>query len=614
MGKQQSLTIKPEKRKSKKEAAIDFNKNFFIVPHIATIKTTYEGQAFDTMLHAMFGRMTGWTSPASFGLAIYDWLAHLQISPAKQVDLMRKAVKNIENLGMSAFTSSGLNPFATPVICIKPKTGDHRFKAKEWDVFPFNLYEEVFLLCERWFDEATTSVRGVSKHHEDVVNFAARQMLDMLSPSNFPFTNPEIIKSTIQEGGMNFVNGFYNFIEDVYRSRNNLAPAGSEKFEVGMNLAITPGKVIYRNNLIELIQYEPTTSEVYAEPILIIPAWIMKYYILDLSQHNSLVKYLVDHGHTVFMISWKNPDSDERNMGLDDYINLGIMSSISAINQIIPEAKIHAAGYCLGGTLLMIAAAAMAHLSDNSLKTLTLFAAQIDFRDPGEMSFFIDPSQVTYLEDIMWEKGYLDGVQMANTFSMLRSNDLIWSRMIHDYLLGKRRPLNDLMAWDNDTTRLPFRMHSEYLRNLFLNNDLVHGRYKVGRRRVALVDISEPIFVVATIKDHVSPWRSVYKIHLYTNTQTTFVLTNGGHNAGIISEPGHEGRMYQMATHDKGDKQISSDTWHENAPKYIGSWWPAWENWLASHSSGKTNPPPIGNPKADYPVLCDAPGTYVMEK
>lgn len=290
------------------------------------------------------------------------------------------------------------------------------------------------------------------------------------------------------------------------------------------------------------------------------------------------------------------------------------MSAIDVINNIIPDKKINAVGYCLGGTLLMIAAAAMAGRGDERLKSITLFAAQVDFRDPGEISLFIDQSQITYLEDIMWEKGYLDGSQMSWAFSMLRSNDLIWSRMIHDYLLGKRRPITDLMAWDYDTTRLPYRMHSEYLHDLFLKNNLVQGRYEVNKKRIALSDIKAPLFVVSTIKDHVSPWRSVYKIQLFTNTDFTFVLTSGGHNAGIVSEPGHRGRYYQMDTRKAGDKHIGSNAWLEKASHYKGSWWPAWDKWLVNLSDGQMARPHMGNSKKDFGVICDAPGTYVLQK
>ncbi|MDR3477253.1 MAG: alpha/beta fold hydrolase [Gammaproteobacteria bacterium] len=574
----------------------------------------YDNEVFDIMLNACFAKLTCWLSPTSLGLAMHDWLSHLALAPAKRVDLANEAKKNLEALFSYAYSQCESGIGVKPNPCVEPRLSDSRFNKEEgWDTFPFNFYSQNFLLAEKWWNDATKNIHGVSKHHEDIVNFTTRQFLDMLSPSNFPITNPQVIAATLTEGGMNFLRGFQNFIEDYSHLEHKLPPIGSEKFIVGKDVAVTPGKVIYKNRLIELIQYEPTTAQVYAEPILITPAWIMKYYILDLSPHNSLVKYLVDHGHTVFIISWKNPDNCDRDLTLNDYLDLGILSSLDVINKIVPNQKIHATGYCLGGTLLMIAAAAMAQTNDERLKSLTLFAAQVDFRNPGELSLFIDQSQISYLEDAMWEKGYLDGPQMAGAFSMLRSNDLIWSRLIADYLLGRRRPLNDLMAWDNDTTRLPYKMHSEYLRNLFLNNELVHGRYKVNKKPIALNDIQKPLFVVATIKDHVSPWRSVYKVQLYTNAELTFVLTSGGHNAGIVNEPGHKGRSYQIGLRVAGARHINADQWLERNPSKVGSWWPEWEKWLTERSGVKIAPPALGEAK-NYPVICDAPGTYVLQK
>jgi polyhydroxyalkanoate synthase subunit PhaC len=572
-------------------------------------KSFYEGETFDIVLHAWMSRFIGWLSPASFNLALFDWLIHLLISPAKQADISRNAAQKLVKFNLYA-AQDLLN---TDKSCATHIT-DKRFKNELWEVFPFNLYTQGFLLTQQWLNEATSNLRGVSVHNQRVVNFTTRQLLDMFSPSNFYWTNPEVLQATFCQAGTNLLNGFNNLFEDVFRYVNALPPAGTDEFKVGVNLAVTEGKVIYRNHLMELIQYEPTTSKVYPEPILIIPAWIMKYYILDLSQHNSLVKYLVDHGHTVFMISWRNPDSSDRNLGLDDYLKLGVLDALEAVGNIIPKRKIHAVGYCIGGTLLMIAAAAMASKSDNRLQTITLFAAQVDFKEAGEILLFVDESQISYLEDIMWERGYLDGQQMAGAFSMLHSNDLIWSRMIRDYLMGKRRPINDLMAWDLDTTRLPFRMHSEYLHDLFLNNDLVQGHFKVNKKKIALIDVNSPLFAVSTLTDHVSPWKSAYKIHLFTDTDVTFVLTTGGHNAGIVSEPGHKGRKYQMATHKRGDKYITSEHWRESATEYKGSWWPAWQKWLVSYSGEKIKSPTMGNDDKGYPVLCNAPGTYVFQR
>lgn len=568
---------------------------------------SYDGQAFDILLHDAIAHFTNCLFPTSYGLAMLDWLVHFVAAPAKQLDLTRKAAHKLLQLNFYQTQQTADLP-------CHARSGDTRFADTLWNCFPFNYYVQSFLMCEEWWNEATLNMRGVSQHHLQIVNFAARQMLDIFSPSNWPWTNPEIIQATYTLNGKNFLNGWQNFVEDYSRVMNYLPAVGTEQFKVGKTVAITPGKVIYRNPLIELIQYLPTTSKVYAEPILIVPAWIMKYYILDLSEHNSLVKYLVDKGHTVFMISWKNPDSHDRDLGMEDYINLGVMAALDAINQIVPQKKIHAVGYCIGGTLLMMAAAAMANQLDDRLQTITLFAAQVDFEEAGELTLFIDQSQISYLEDVMWQKGYLDGAQMAGAFSMLHSKDLVWSRIIHDYLLGERRPMNDLMAWNADTTRMPYRMHSEYLNKIFLHNDLSQGRYQINQKNIALLDVTTPIFAVSTVTDHVAPWKSVYKLHLYTPATVTFVLTNGGHNAGIVSEPNHPGRHYQIATRYAENKYIDAESWQANTPHTEGSWWPAWTDWLKECSGAKVNPPSMGNAKKNYVVLGDAPGTYVLQK
>jgi polyhydroxyalkanoate synthase len=376
---------------------------------------------------------------------------------------------------------------------------------------------------------------------------------------------------------------------------------------------VTPGEVIYRNELIELIQYRPATTTVYPEPVLVVPAWIMKYYVLDLSPNNSLVRYLVSQGFTVFMISWKNPDESYRNVGMDQYRRLGVMEAIAAISKVVPEQKVNALGYCLGGTLLAIAAAAMARHGDERLRTLTLCAAQTDFSEPGELELFMSESQLAFLEDMMEERGYLDGSQMAATFQLLRSNDQIWSRLFHDYLIGKRRPVSDLMAWNADVTRMPARMHSEYLRNIFFNNQLAEGRYLVDGRPVVLQDLHIPIFVVGAESDHIAPWRSVYQIELHVDTDITFLLTSGGHNAGIVSEPGGKERTYRVRTSRRGEPYIDPDTWLRQTPVKHGSWWPEWVRWLKAGSNEFSAPPRMGAPEAGYPPLCDAPGTYVFE-
>ncbi|MBV9575458.1 MAG: alpha/beta fold hydrolase, partial [Gammaproteobacteria bacterium] len=314
-----------------------------------------------------------------------------------------------------------------------------------------------------------------------------------------------------------------------------------------------------------------------------------------------------------FMISWKNPKKKDRLLGMEDYLKLGIMSALKAVSTIIPHTKIHLVGYCLGGTLAAIAAATMARDNDDRLASLTLFAAQTDFTEPGELGLFIDESQVTFLEKMMSEKGYLDTHQLAGAFQLLRSNDLIWSRLIHDYLLGQRKPLTDLMAWNADATRLPYRMHSEYLRKLFLHNELAEGKYVVQNKPIALTDIITPIFVVATERDHVSPWHSVFKINLLTSGDVTFVLTSGGHNVGIVSLPSKKTkRHYRLTTFKENDRYVDADSWYKSTKIKGGSWWPAFEKWLAAHSVANVAPPQMGHEK--YLPLEDAPGSYVLQR
>ena len=389
-----------------------------------------------------------------------------------------------------------------------------------------------------------------------MVEYTSRQILDMVAPSNFPLTNPEILLQTIGTGGLNLAKGWQNLIEDAERAFSGKRPIGAENFVVGRDVAITPGKIVYRNRLIELIQYAPATATVRPEPILIVPAWIMKYYILDLSPQNSLVRYLTEQGFTVFMISWKNPGPEDRDLSLDDYRTLGVMNALDAVNAIVADQKVHAVGYCLGGTLLSIAAAAMARDGDDRLATKTLFAAQTDFTEAGEIMLMIDESQIAFLEDMMWEQGFLDSRQMAGAFQMLRSNDLIWSRLVHEYMLGGRQKMTDLMAWNADATRMPYRMHSEYLRSLFLNNDLAEGRFMVGGKPITLTDIRTPVLAVGTEHDHIAPWRSTYKVNLQFDTEVTYLLTSGGHNAGIVSEPGHHGRSFRIATKHPNDHYL----------------------------------------------------------
>ncbi|HOD36640.1 MAG TPA: alpha/beta fold hydrolase [Syntrophales bacterium] len=569
------------------------------------------GTQLDRMVHAWLGRFTGGISPASLLFAYLDWSVHLAFSPAKQAQLSEKALRKWLRL-LLYMRQCTRDQHAAP--CIEPLPQDRRFVGEDWQRRPYNLWYQSFLLLQQWWHNATTGIQGVSRRHDEFASFAARQFLDVFSPSNYLWTNPEVLRATVEQGGQNLVRGWQNLLDDWDRALLGKKPAGVENFRVGENLAVTPGKVVYRNRLIELIQYTPSTESIHPEPVLIVPAWIMKYYILDLSPHNSLVKHLVEKGFTVFMISWKNPGPEDRDLGMEEYRTLGILAALDAISVIVPGQKIHTAGYCLGGTLLMIAAAAMARDGDERLRSVTLMAAQTDFTEAGELMLFIDESQVTFLENMMWDQGYLDARQMAGAFQMLRTNDLIWSRYVHDYLMGERRPLSDLMAWNTDSTRMPYRMHSEYLRKLFLNNDLAQGRYEVRERPIALSDIRVPLFVVGTERDHVAPWRSVYKIHLLADTDVTFALTSGGHNAGVVNPPGNERASYRVSTKREADRYMDPDTWLEQTPVQKGSWWRAWVAWLNGHSGEQAAPPPMGNPERGYRLLLDAPGTYVLDE
>lgn len=559
---------------------------------------------YDVEVRAALARATGALSPAAALLAAIDWAVHLAVSPGKRLQLLQLTLR----LQRQLVHDAGVRMVAPHGVAPAPE-GDRRFAAPEWQHWPFYLWQRSFLATEKWWDAATHDVFGVEKHHQDLVAFGARQWLDMFSPGNLPWTNPQVVARTVQQGGANLWRGLWYWAEDLQRLASDAPPVGSEAYRVGQTLAVTPGKVVLRNALIELIQYAPATPTVYPEPVLIVPAWIMKYYILDLSAQDSLVKYLVEQGHTVFCISWKNPGEAERGMGMEDYLTLGLQAALDAVNALCPRRKVHAAGYCLGGTLLAIGAAAMARDGDTRLATTTYFAAQTDFSEPGELGLFIDESQLSLLEAQMHETGYLTAQQMAGAFSMLRSYDLLWSRMVGEYLLGERPPMNDLMAWNADATRMPARMHSEYLRRLFLDDDLSEGRFPVGGRPVTLSSLRLPTFMVGTLTDHVAPWRSVHKLHFLCPAEITFALTSGGHNAGIVNPPGPEShRRYRLLTRPAEGPYLAPEEWLAHAAEHAGSWWPAWQQWLAAHSGARVKPPRMGA------ALADAPGQYVLEK
>jgi polyhydroxyalkanoate synthase len=578
-----------------------------------TTKPAPTTQDFDREFRAQVAQMTAGLAPTAFTTAWADWAMHLALSPAKQRELQHHAMERAQDtwaFALGALAGTSLSPtegFAG--------SADRRFDAQDWMQFPFNVYARAYQNNVALLREAVRDVGGVTEYHGQLIEFAVRLLLDATSPSNYLASNPELLALTQSEQGQNLVRGMEHLIEDIGNTLKGGAPAGTEAFEVGKNVAVTPGKVVFRNELIELIQYEPATKQVHAEPILIVPAWIMKYYILDLSPRNSMVKYLVEQGHTVFMVSWKNPDESDRDVGMDDYLDKGFHAALDAVTAIVPRRKVHAVGYCIGGTLLAIGAAALARDHDERLASMTMLAAQTDFSEPGELAFFINPSQLATLEATMHRKGVLESRQMGGAFALLRAQDLVWQPIINNYVKGKRDPMIDLMAWNADGTRMPWRMHSEYLYRLYLDNELATNRFPVGGKLIRLSDISVPMFVVGTEADHVAPWKSAYKVdNLVRSDDLTFLLTAGGHNAGIVCGPVHPKRHYRIRTRRLADPHLAPEDWMDAATKHDGSWWPAWQRWLADHSSGKSKPPAMGAARKGYRAVADAPGQYVRQR
>ncbi len=561
----------------------------------------------DRVAHAAIAKLSGGFSPMAIAEAAFDWALHLAVSPGRQSALALSAFAKQASLAKTA-----LHPLrAAGPAAELGRPDDRRFGAEEWRRWPFSLYADGFLAAERWWDEAASGVHGASPHHLALLNFLGRQALDTVAPSNFLATNPVALKQTLREGGLNLVRGAVNYAADLQRLMRNERTEAAKAFKPGDTVALTKGAVVARTRLAEIIQYSPTTKSVCAEPVVIAPAWIMKYYILDLRPENSLIKHLVDSGFTVFCISWRNPTSADREVGFDDYLSEGLIPAISAALAIAGAARAHLVGYCIGGTLAAIAAAGMVRDNDDRVRSLTLIAAQTDFKEAGELKLFIDDSQLALLEDMMWEQGALEANQMAGTFDLMRSNDLIWSRAIHSYLMGEPERMDDLSAWSSDATRMPYKMHSEYLRMLYLDNDLAEGRFRLNGRLAALQDIRAPIFVVGTERDHVAPWRSVFKVHFLTDTEITFVLVNGGHNRGVVAPPGQGDRHFRIATTASKDPRPDPDAWAAVADYRQESWWLAWFVWLHARSSRDVAPPPLGLASAGLPPLAPAPGDYV---
>ncbi len=493
--------------------------------------------------------------------------------------------------------------------------GDNRFRDPLWRTQPRDLLVQAQLGAEQFWKTASSPLAGSRNAGLALTSFAVDQAIRAVSPSNFSWSNPAAVTAMRRTAGKSVVDGAWNWFGDSLSLLAGRDPLDERRFSPGGEIAATPGTVVFRNALMELIQYSPSTPKVRVEPVLIIPAWIMKFYILDLSPKESLIRYLVDQGFTVFCVSWKNPTATDRNLELDDYRSAGVMDAMDVVSDVVPGAKIHGVGYCAGGTILSIAAAAMARDEDDRLGSLTLFAAMTDFEDPGEISTFLLEPQVTVLESVMDAQGYLDPAQMAFAFHALRADDLVWAPYIRRYLLGERRPGTQFDMWFHDGTRLPALMHSQYLRWLYLENRLAGGTLDAGGGLVNLRDVEAPLFAVGAERDHIAPWRSVFRAADLVSSESTLVLSGGGHNSAIVSPPGKSHAFYRIHSPDAAESRDERDSRMTHAPPTPGSWWPAWLRWLETHSSaGWVQPPAMGSRDRVRSRLDPAPGQYVLER
>ena len=494
---------------------------------------------------------------------------------------------------------------------IAPKKGDRRFKHATWsENFVFNYIKQSYLLTTRSVQSMVHTLEGKLDEKKLLkLDFYTRQFLDALAPSNFVLTNPEVLRETIESSGENLVKGLDNILKDLERNKEHfrISMTDYDSFNIGDNIAVTPGKVIYQNELMQLIQYTPTTETVYQRPLLIIPPWINKYYIMDLQPKNSLIKWIVDQGITVFLISWVNPDEQLSHKSFEDYLLEGPITALEIIKKQVGKEDINALGYCLGGTLLAITLAYLAQKKQSHrIQSATFFTTMLDFSHPGELGIFIDEEMLTSIETMMSEKGYLEGAQMAIVFNLLRANDLIWSFVINNYLLGKDPFPFDLLYWNSDSTRLPAQMHAWYLRNMYQRNLLVEpGALSLGGVPMDLTAIKTPAFFLSTQEDHIAPWESTYMGMKQLQGPNTFILAASGHIAGVINPPG--AKKYWYWYNDKLPQNASE--WLQTATQEKGSWWPYWIQWYDQF--GEEQVPerdPSGGP---FQTLEDAPGSYV---
>jgi len=496
---------------------------------------------------------------------------------------------------------------AEPVV--RPAQGDARFKDQEWsDHFLFDYIKQSYLIAARHIQHAVAGVQGLPDESQKKIAFFTRQYVDALAPSNFAATNPQVLRATLASGGQNLVKGLANLLADIEKGEGQLRISMTDEtaFQLGRNVATTPGKVVFQNALLQLIQYQPSTSEVFRRPLLIIPPWINKYYILDLRENNSFIKWAVDQGHTVFVVSWVNPDAQLAAKGFDDYLTEGALAAMEAAMKAAGEKQLNVIGYCLGGTLLGCALAWLAAKGDARVGCATFFVSLLDFSQPGELGVFIDEAQVENLERRMNERGYLEGSEMASTFNLLRSNDLVWSFVINNYLMGKDPFPFDLLYWNSDSTRMPARMHSFYLRNMYLKNRLgVPGAVTLAGVPVDLSKVTVPAYFISTVEDHIAPWKTTYEGARYLGGEVRFVLGGSGHIAGIVNPPA--AKKYHYWTNDAFAD--TPDAWFEGATQHAGSWWEDWQRWIEAQNGDDKVPARIPSKAIE-----NAPGSYVARK
>ena len=491
---------------------------------------------------------------------------------------------------------------------IAPDKTDRRFKHDDWEEhFFFDYVKQTYLLTANWLQNTVAEVEGMDEKTKKKVEFYTRQFVDALAPTNFPITNPEVLRSTVESGGQNLVQGLKNLLDDLERGRGKLKirMTDLDAFKLGENIATTKGKVVFQTDLMQLIQYEPSTEQVYKRPLLIVPPWINKYYILDLREKNSFVKWAVDQGFTVFVISWVNPDAGLAEKQFEDYLSEGTLAALDAIARATGEEEINAVGYCLGGTLLASTLAYLNTKNDDRIKSATFFTTMLDFSNPGELEVFIDEDELQALEEKMQKAGFLDGGEMATTFSMLRANDLIWSFFINNYLLGKEPFPFDLLFWNSDSTRMPAAMHSFYLRNMYQKNLLREpGGLTLIGEKIDLTQVKTPVYFLSTIEDHIAPWKATFDGAKLFAGQVKFVLGGSGHIAGVINPPVAGKYCYWT----KSNLADSPEEWFSGAKQYDGSWWNDWYKWCYRRAGGKVAARIPG--EGDLPVIEAAPGSY----